>query len=132
VLYKSGDGIFGKRSIAIFYLVLFYRPGSLGSDTDSEGRVFCDSFDQRQASTAAAIYACYDTLKKCLHDLFVVGMTLRNIIRDGNRGAGGSGLPNGVGGSGLPLRWFCASRRLVSAAQKTGFRSASWVREGPT
>jgi hypothetical protein len=66
-------------------------------------------------------------MEKCLQYLFVVGVSPpRDMRRDGNRGAGGSGLPNGS------FRGFGALRRLKPAIDKMGFRSATWVREGPT
>lgn len=62
-----------------------------------------------------------------LYDFFVEGMTPRGIRRDGNRGAGGSGLLNGAGGSSL-----ANSRRLEPALFTIGFLRASWTREGGT
>jgi hypothetical protein len=69
-------------------------------------------------------YTCYDAVEKCHHDLFVEGITRRDIKRCGNFGAGCSGLPNGR------FRWLGASRRPAPARDKMGFRSASRVREG--
>lgn len=56
-----------------------------------------------------------------IYDLFVEGITPGDRRRDGSRGAGGSGLPNGASGISLASGDLC---RLVSTTYKVGFRRA--------